>query len=456
MSSIESGNKTLRQRDIALFSISAILLLDTLAAGAVVGPSIIFWWLFLGLIFFIPNALIVAELGSTYTEQGGIYTWVRDAFGARFAARVTWSYWINFAVWMPSVYILFASVFAQLFFPDLSLFWQIVIAIILSWLSVLVNIATLNMGKWVPNLGALLKVVIFLVLIIGGISYAINNGSANAFTLQSIAPQWGQSLQYLPVLIYGMLGFELISASSGEMQQPERDVPKGIFISGFIIITFYTLASAGILFAIPAQDINLVEGLIDTLRLLLGNSIAGQTGAIILGIFALYTFFSNGVTWALGCNRAIAEAAQEGEMPAFFGVENRKTGSPMGAAISAGAVSTVLLLLFGYLAGTNEDLFWDLFAFSAVLFLLPYVGMSLAFMKLRKIDAARPRPFKIPGGPLVANICTWLTVSILIITIALLFYVPEDGMQWSVFIGTIILMLVGEVFIRYQENSKRS
>ncbi|MDH3993202.1 MAG: amino acid permease, partial [Gammaproteobacteria bacterium] len=73
--------KTLRQRDMVLFTVSAILLLDTLTAAASVGAPSIFWWLLLGMIFFVPFALICAEMGCAYPEQGGIYAWIRDGFG---------------------------------------------------------------------------------------------------------------------------------------------------------------------------------------------------------------------------------------------------------------------------------------------------------------------------------------------------------------------------------------
>ena len=87
--------KTLKQRDMVLFTVSAILLLDTLTAAASVGASSVFWWVSLGFIFFIPFALICAEMGCAYPEQGGIYAWIRDAFGGRWASRATWAYWVN-------------------------------------------------------------------------------------------------------------------------------------------------------------------------------------------------------------------------------------------------------------------------------------------------------------------------------------------------------------------------
>jgi amino acid transporter len=75
---------------------------------------------------------------------------------------------------------------------------------------------------------------------------------ANALNDETMKPNWNSSLQYIPVIIYGMLGFELVSASSDEMENPARDVPRAILASGFIIITLYTLATIAILAAIPS------------------------------------------------------------------------------------------------------------------------------------------------------------------------------------------------------------
>ena len=277
MSETISHSKTLRQRDMVLFTVSAILLLDTLTAAASVGAPAVFWWLFLGIIFFIPFAMICAEMGCAYPEQGGIYAWIRDGFGGRWASRATWCYWVNTAVWIPAIFLLFAGVFKQMFFPDLSLGWQITIGVVLTWLAVAVNVMTLDVGKWIPNLGAILKVIIFIAIIIGAYNYIGSNGMANPLTLETLKPDWGNSLQYIPAIIYGMLGFELVSAGSAEMKNPARDVPRAIFISGSIIIVLYLLGTIAVLSAIPSGDINLVEGLIDTLQLFFGDSAAGRS-----------------------------------------------------------------------------------------------------------------------------------------------------------------------------------
>ena len=447
--------KTLRQRDMVLFTVSAILLLDTLTAAASVGAPSVFWWIFLGFIFFIPFALICAEMGCAYPEQGGIYAWIRDGYGGRWASRATWCYWVNTAVWIPAIFILFAGVFKQMFFPELSLGWQITIGVALTWLAVAVNVITLDVGKWIPNLGAILKVIIFLAIIAGAFNYIQDNGMANPLTLETLKPDWGNSLQYIPAIIYGMLGFELVSAGSEEMQDPARDVPRSILISGVIIIVLYLLGTIAVLAAIPAGDINLVEGLIDTLHLFFGGSPAGELFVLVLGIGALYTFFSNGVTWALGCNRAAAEAAMEGELPRIFAIESKKLGTPVGAAVLMGVVSTIVLILYGFLSGSNEDLFWSLFAFSAVIFLLPYEGMLMTFVKMRIIDADHPRPYRVPGGLGAARLTAWACFAVLALSIVLFMYTPGEGMQWAVLAGVVITLAIGEVVIRFSENHKK-
>lgn len=454
MNQAVTHTKTLKQRDMVLFTVSAILLLDTLTAAASVGASSIFWWVFLGFIFFIPFALICAEMGCAYPEQGGIYAWIRDAFGGRWASRATWAYWVNTAVWMPAIFILFAGVFKQMFMPELSLGGQILIGVLLTWLAVGVNIVALDIGKWIPNLGAILKVIIFIAIIIGAWMYTDEHGMANPLTYESLKPDWGSSLQYIPAIVYGMLGFELVSASSEEMKNPARDVPRAIFISGAIIITLYILGTIAVLAALPAGDINLVEGLIDTFQLFFGESPAGRAFTLILGIGALYTFFSNGVTWALGCNRAAAEAAIEGELPRIFAVESEKLGTPIGAAVLMGLVSTFILVLYGFMSGSNEDLFWSLFAFSAVIFLLPYQGMFLAFIRCRLQDPDHPRPFQVPGGTGVARLLAWTCFGVLALSIVLFVYTPGEGVDWTVALGVLATLMVGEVVIRFAENHR--
>ena len=138
--------------------------------------------------------------------------------------------------------------------------------------------------------------------------------------------------------------------------------------------------------------------------------------------------------------------------PRIFAIESRKLGTPIGAAVLMGVVSTVVLVLYGFLSGSNEDLFWALFAFSAVIFLLPYQGMLLTFMKMRIVDPDHPRPYAVPGGLGVARVCAWLCITVLGLSIVLFMYSPESGVDWAVLLGVVITLCIGEVVIRFAEN----
>ncbi|GLS89903.1 amino acid permease [Psychromonas marina] len=453
MSDVKKNIKTLGRRDIFLFCISAVLLLDTLAAGAVMGPTIIFWWVILTVLFLIPFGAISIELGSVYPEQGGIYAWVKRAYGQKMASRISWYYWANVAVWVPAIFILFSGVFSQIFFPEMSLSAQIVLGVVLIWVIVLVNTLALNVGKWIPNVGAAIKLVIFALLIFGGLSYGLENGIANEFTLATMIPSTengGWSLQYLPAVVYGMLGFELASASSAEMKNPKRDLPKAVFSSIAVVVGAYILATTAILVAQPAGDVDVVDGLMDTLGKFFGGSAMGDAFVVVLGVGALYTFFSNGATWAMGANRAAAEAAIDKELPALFALET-KHGTPVGAAILLGIAASVLLIMYGVMAGNNEDLFWSLFAFSGVIFMLPYVAMCTAFIKIREShigstgQIADDGHFRFPGSPKVVKFFAYLCATILTLTIILFIYTPGEGIAWEVLWGALTVIVMGEV-----------
>ncbi len=446
--------RSLNVGDMTLFTVSAILLLDTLAASASIGVSSLFWWPLLALVFFIPYGMISSEMGTTYPEQGGIYAWVRDTFGKRWGTRVTWLYWLNNVLWSASVSVLFVGMFAALFWPAMSLMLKLGLAILLNWVIFFMTIQSLSIGKWVPNIGAILKMITFTSLIVAGIIFAINTPDqlANEFSWEAFAPQWGSSSQYISTIIYGMLGFELMSSASEEMKNPKRDIPRSIFISGVLIFMAYFLGTFAILAVVPVGEIDLVEGLIDTLRVVFGDSQLGSAAAMTLGLFAMFTFFSNITTWCIGTNRSMAEAAKDGEMPNFLAKEHTVNGTPVGAAFFMVLMVTLVLVFYAMIAETNEDLFWSLFAASAVLFLLPYIGTVAAFYRARQIDADKERPYRVPGGNGFARLITVASIAMLTVCIFLFMYIPEVGFDWPVVIGSIAAIMLGEIAIRYAEH----
>jgi glutamate:GABA antiporter len=443
--------KVLRGLDMTLFTVCAILVIDQLAASASIGVQSIFWWVFTLILFFIPYGLITSELGSSLPQEGGIYAWVRRAFGPLWAGRTAWLWWVNVAFWMPSVYILFAGILAQLIVPEMSLLSKMGVAFGLIWLTVGINVMTLEVSKWVPNIGAIFKVIIMLAIGIGGIVFAMQHGVANPLTLEAMAPSWGVSLAFLPVVLYNFLGFELMSGAGEEMKNPAHDVPRSILISGLLISFFYIFATLGMLLALPATDIGLIDGLIDTFRRLFGNAAGGTVVVTILASMALYTLVANMVTWTIGANRSAAEAAQKGDLPAIFAKMHSKFKTPTSSAIIGGLIGTFVLIVYGFLAKSAEDLFWSTFAFSSVVFLLPYFLLFASFLKLRRTEPDLVRPYKVPGGYPVAVVLSCICMAFIAQGIIFLIYKPGDftpAYAVSILGGVLITILIGEILVR--------
>ena len=87
-----------------------------------------------------------------------------------------------------------------------------------------------------------------------------------------------------------------------------------------------------------------------------------------------------------------------------------------------------------------------------MIFLLPYQGMLLTFLKLRRVDADHPRPYRVPGGAGAALLAAGLCIAILGLSIFLFLYTPGAGFDWAVVGGVVVTLAIGEVVIRFSEN----
>jgi amino acid transporter len=431
--------RVLGRFDLVLFTVCAILTIDTLASSAAMGYSWFSWWAITMVVFFIPYGLITAELGSAWPGEGGVYVWVREAFGPRWGSTVAWLYWINNATWAPSVYLIFAGTFSQMFLKTHSPWQEAGIAIVLTWITVAIGVVRLEVSKWVPNLGAVVKALIFLALGVLGLS-ALFGGRppSSAFSIGSLAPKWNDTLAYLPALLYSTFGFELMSSAGGEMRNPKRDVPRVILWSGALIAVLYSFAIGGILFAVPAEKLSIVTGTWDALAVL-GKQWgrAGDTAVFLLGLGFLYACVANVVTWSLGANRVAAVAAEEGVLPAALGRLHPRFRTPAFAFVAMGFVSTLLLVGGASLSSSQSNIFWMTFRVTALCLLLCYLLVFPAFLVLRKRRPDQPRPYRMPGGPFAAALASWVC-TLYIFGACVLFFVPSPTSQAPLKEGLIL------------------
>ncbi|MBG4773216.1 APC family permease [Pseudomonas aeruginosa] len=333
----------------------------------------------------------------------------------------------------------------------MSLWGKIAIGIALALLTAAFNVVALRLGKWLPNLGALLKLLAVLALGVGGLHHGWNHGFANDFSLDSIVPSSPGQMAALGVMVYGIMGTELACCSAAEMRNARRDIPCAVLISGLIVGAFNIFGTLGVLAAVPAEETDVTRIFAPTLYNIYGHDGAGGMLAALVGAFVLFTLFTNMVTWSMGTNRAAVEAAKAGELPALFGVVHPRHGTPIGSAVLASTVSIVLLLLYGLVAHTAEELFWTLLSIFAMVFMMPYVLMCLAFVRLRRADP-RPRPYRMPLGDRLASLWALFVALHVLAGIGLFVVTPGAPMDWAyagkIVGGVALALAVGELLIR--------
>ena len=435
---------------MVLFSVSAILVADTVATSAAMGVQGLGFWIILGLLFFIPYGFVTAELGSAWPDEGGIYVWVKEAFGPGWGTVTSWMYWVNVALWAPSVFVLFIGAIEVAFGVDVPPVWEAVIVIGMVWAIVVVGILPLSWSKSIPNLSAALKVIVLVGLGAVGVAYAVKHGTANDFSLDQWLPAWNtDSLSFLPIIIYSYMGFELMSSAGGAIKDPKRDVPKMIILAGVAILAVYTFATFGILASIKAGDVSIVTGIVDALKLSFDSVLGGAGWLFDIAVVALlFTFFGNMVTWSIGANQTISATGLDKTAPGVFGHVNKRFGTPDYAFVLMGLIATGITILAYALDPDQASVFWTLFALSSIVFLIPYLLMFPALLVLRRKFPDQPRPYRVPGGAAGAWIATVLCEAGIALTLFLFFYFPIEGTSkgafWAITAGgTIVSLLIG-------------
>lgn len=451
-----STKKQISMFGIVLIAVSSVLVVDTIAASAIIGPSALVWWLIMFTIFFIPYGLVTAELGTAYPDEGGIVDWTRRAFGDAAGARVAWLYWVNYALWVPAVFYLFALVVTQILGFELSAWGIALIAIAMSWVKTLITLQDIENILWIPTVGSICKAIIMVLLGICGIYAGFANGFANVINLGTLTPSLEAGMSYLPVIIFNFMGFEVIAGASSAMKNPKRDIPKAVMLGGSLIAFFYLLATFGILATIPVANISDATGVIEAFSVIFGSSTIAKAVIFVIGAMFLYTLVSNVTTWAMGVNRAVVYAANEKLLPSSLATLHPRTGAPKNVAIWNGIISTVVMLGYGLMAssgtdGSVENLFWDVFSLGAVTLLASYILLFPAFLKLRLRDKTSDRPFLVPGGKMALWYCGIVPSILLILGIIFFFYVPGLEFDTEYFRnvggGIFVALVIGEVLI---------
>ncbi|HEY0891214.1 MAG TPA: APC family permease [Nocardioides sp.] len=404
-------HKSLRRFDIVFLMIAAVVGLETLGQVSLFGAEAFTWALVLAVFFLVPYGLIFAETGAAFSEEGGAYTWVRDAFGRPAAAVAAMLTWITQPVWVGGSMAFLAAETVSVHISPLEhgSFGDYLFKIVFIWITVLAAIVSLRKGKWMPTSGALLKVGLLAFFVFTTVLYAAQNGVVG-ISGGDFSPSLLGLFGSVPILLFAYLGFESSNSAAGEMENPARDVPVSIFRSCATAAACYLVPIFAILLVVPSDQITGIGGLLDAVGTV--YSVYGGAADAMLTITALvfvYVLMSQGAAWMIISDRMQAMTAADGSFfGGFFGRFHPGLGTPVRVNLLSGVVSTAFMLVAMQVTGSGASIFGVVLTISISTFLLSYLLIIPAAIRLRRRYPERPRPFRVPVSDTGFAVLGWL------------------------------------------------
>ncbi|HST30454.1 MAG TPA: APC family permease [Chthoniobacterales bacterium] len=415
--------RVLKLRDLILFNLVAVLGLRHLGTTAKFGPGSLLMWLIAALFFFIPQGLSVIELSSRFPKEGGVYFWTKRALGEGHGFLCGWCYWVNNVLYYPNLLISAAVISTFIFGKSgtgLSDTWAYLLPVTLGtlWIATLINIVGLGTGKWLQNAGGIGTYVPGLILISLGVYGAVTAPPANEFSMASLKPDLSNlpALNLLASIAFAFAGLELASIMGEEVENPRRNLPRSIFVSGPLIAAAYILGTGAVLWCLPNKEINLVSGFLQAIKTG-ADKISPTLGWIAPLCAALYTVGNLGSVgaWLIGPARMAFVIGLDRYFPKGFGVVHSRWHTPYVAILVQATLGTVFLLVSVVGKGTNvEDVYLILLDTQILIYFIPYLYLFVVFLIHRRRGENSSGVVLVPGGTIVA----WLTgISGMVVTL---------------------------------------
>jgi len=267
---------------------SGIFLSPSEIAVAVPAPVLMLAVWVVGGIFSFFGAVAFAELGAAMPEAGGIYVFLREAYGPLISFLFGWTLFL--VIDSGSIATL-AVAFSHNILPRLvgmsPTMMKLVAAAFVLFLGV-VNYVGLRWGARLENWTTYLKTAAIAIIVIGVFFFARGHGSVRNFVEPSPGPFKFSLLGAFGVGLIASLwaykGWEAATYSAGEVKNPQRNLPLGILIGTISVIVLYILANLAYLYIMPVGKIAASEGrvAIDIMQVISGPFMAWLITFLIL------------------------------------------------------------------------------------------------------------------------------------------------------------------------------
>jgi glutamate:GABA antiporter len=387
---------------IALISLAAVLTLRSLPAIAEYGWSSIAYYLLGAVLFFVPLALVAAELATGWPRAGGLYAWVKEAFGDRSGFLAIWFEWVENVVWFPTVLSFVAAAVAYVIEPSLA---NEKVYLVIVMLAVFWGLTVLNFfgEKWILRLNnpaVIIGTLIPAAVLIGLGAYWLFAGRRLQipFSASKLKPDLSSinHLVFFVGVVLGYAGIEMAGFHAKETRNPKRDFPRAIFLAAVLIVGVSILATLAIAFIVPQAKLSLVAGIPQAFAFFFKALGVGawatklMSGLVAIGTLALIS------TWLLGPSKGLYASERTGNLPPELHYVNKRH-VPVAVLVLQGVLTTLFALLFLLVPSINSS-YWILTALTTQILVMMYILIFAAAIRLRYTQPDAPRAYKIPGG----------------------------------------------------------
>jgi amino acid transporter len=392
-------------------------------------PMMLGVWVAGGLIS-LCGALSFAELAGSLPQTGGIYVFLREAWGRLPAFLFGWSQVVLIrAAALGGIAIVFGEYLLRSFGVDpvTHVFAARGLAAGAIAFAAIINIRGVSLGALVVNISTAAKYAALAVLVAAAFVLGGAHGASVAH-LQAAhaAVPAGQLGVALIAALWAYDGFVDVSFAGGEVANPERNLPRAIILGTVAIIVIYLFVNAGYLYVIPVEQMGrspLVAA--DTMA-----AIFGRAGVALVSVFVMISTFSslNGIT--LAAPRIFFAMADDGLFFRKIAAVHPRYRTPHVAILLASALGIALVLSRSFEALTAIF----------VLAIWPFYALSVAALyRLRRTRPELPRPYRVAGYPIVPAI----------FIVAVIYFLTNALIQQTLFTSATFAAILAGVPVYY-------
>ena len=379
-----------------MMTVGSVGYLGSTPATAVFGLASVFLYVLPAFVFLVPVSLVAAELASGW--QGGVYNWVREGISAPMGLLAVWCQFSQTIFYYPALLGYVGSTLAYVIDQNLASngVYTAAIIIVLFWSGVLVSSRGAPVVARLSSSGTVIGTLIpGALLVVLGVIYLIQgNPSAAPMNVHHVLPPWNGLASIVLVVnsFFTYAGIEVTAVHVDELRNPGREYPRAIFLAMGVVLAVFILPTLAIAWVIPSGQISLTAGVMqafDSLLTHFGTSFAVPVIAIALAVGAL----AGMLAWLDGPSEGLLRIGREqGYLPPYFQKLNRQ-GIEVHILAAQGAVITIIALLYAFIP-TISRAYWIFTAMATQVYLIMYLLMFIAAVRLRRAQPDRPRGYR--------------------------------------------------------------